>query len=114
MKLFKYMYYPVMMIAIAILFVSCQTTGSADNEREYRSGYKYGEKMAKQDAIDHACTGTIYNPSSNVWLQQQKHIKELEKTHSKKYIKGVYWGYKASFTEHMDIYCGSGKFGSRR
>lgn len=99
---------------MTVLFISCQTTASYDNEREYRNGYKYGEKIAKQDAIDHACTGTIGNPSSNVWFQQQKYIKELEKTQSKKYLKGFSWGYKSSFNEHMDIYCGSsGKFSSR-
>jgi hypothetical protein len=93
------------MISLAGVLISCQKSFSIEDEQEYQKGYQYGEKIAKQDAIDHACTGSMDNPSSNIWFQQRKYLKNLKETHSKKFIKGFLHGYEYSFRDHMDIYC---------
>ncbi len=98
----------ILFIAISITLISCQKTVSMGNgnEQEYYNGYHYGEKIAKQDAIKHACTGTIENPSSNVWFQKRKYLGDLKETKSNKYIKGFLGGYESSFEDHMRLYCG--------
>lgn len=102
----KYGLYFILIITITITFISCQKTVSVEDEREYYSGYQDAEKIAKQDALKHACTGTIENPSSSVWFQKKKYLAELKKTRSEKYIKGFLWGYESSFIGHMRTYCG--------
>lgn len=99
----------IVILLIPLMFISCQKTMSVDDEREYRNGYKNGEKVAKQDAIKHGCTGTIENPSSNVYFQKRKYRAELEKTESDKYIKGFLWGYESAFIDHIGLYCGGNR-----
>lgn len=105
MKNIQIISYIILILWVALIFVSCQKTASVDDEREYRSGYQYGEKIAKQDTIDFGCTGTIDNPSSNVTVQQEKYLGKLKKTKSDKYIKGFLWGYQSSFKDYLDLHC---------
>ena len=106
MKKFKFFYYIAGILLISLITVSCQKNASVDDEREYRLGYNEGEKVAKADAIEHGCTGTVRNPSSNVYFQKRIYRAELKKTKSDKYIRGFLWGYENAFVDHIGLYCG--------
>ena len=71
MKKSTRIFHVILILSVTIALASCQKTFLVDNDREYYSGYRYGEKIAKKDAIRHSCNGTIMYPLTSVWLQKK-------------------------------------------
>lgn len=88
-------------LTLAVLFLGISPgTVFANSEGDYRSGYKHGQKVAKEDALNFKG----YRSGITGQIERQKHIENLRQTQSDGYIKGFRWGYEASFDEHIKVY----------
>ncbi len=81
--------------------VSSQSTTSVGKEGDYRDGYNYGEEVAKEDALKANCSLS----KSNAYFEQRKYLGDLKQTKSKAYVKGFLWGYEASYSESISVFC---------
>lgn len=91
-----------------VLFVSAcaSSTVSVNNPSEYHSGNQLAEKLAKQDAIKEGCAHVYPLYRSKMYENLNPHLKSVKEKHSDSFVQGFSYGYKKSFREYIDLYCG--------
>ena len=96
----------VLVLFVSATIIACQGTTPVKNTSDYYAGKKTGEAYAKQDAMDLVCFNAF--PWTTTWLKRnvRNHIAAMDNNQSESFIRGFYWGYKNSYLDYVDTYCG--------
>lgn len=96
----------VILLVFISATISCQIAAPGRNNSDYYAGRKAGDACAKQDAMDIVCFRLL--PWERIYPKGKLRelIAVLENEKSESFIRGFYWGYKTSYREYVDTYCG--------